>query len=164
MLSPPNPRPRRNVARAFGKSTTGPGTALLELVAGQLHPVAVGSRAGRTGMKDLSRAQLRKVAGQRFDSRKSKSADAHEPFRLQCLDDATQMFLARGEQSLDLALRQFVGCDVRTGFTQEGERAIIHDVVFAKKVFRGAEALREQSPETLSAHLAARAVKAEHWP
>src|SRR5215204_5305079 len=66
------------------------------------------------------------------------------------------------EQLLHFGLRQFVGRTIQPAFFHEGERTIVHDKMLSEKPGRGAETLREQTPQSLPTDLAARAIQAKH--
>src|SRR5437867_3382520 len=74
------------------------------------------------------------------------------------------MAVASGEQRVDFGAGKFVGRAVEAALFHERQRAVVHDKMFRKEIWRVAESLREQSPQALTADLAAGTVESRDWP
>src|SRR5437868_10195244 len=94
----------------------------------------------------------------------SEFTDTDEPFRLQDANNLPQMFVTYAKKWSTLAWRQFVRSSIASACLDKRERAIIHHQVFFEELFGRAKAFREQSPQTLTADLAPRAIESHHRP
>lgn len=73
-------------------------------------------------------------------------ADAYDPLGLENPNDVAKVFVARGEQFLALAWREFVRRTIAAVFLNKCERTIIHHDVLAEEFVGRTEPFREQSP------------------
>src|SRR3954464_13255250 len=75
-------------------------------------------------------------------------SDADKPLWFEDANGFAQMLVASRKERVALSRWKFVGGAVPAGFLEKSKRAIVHDEMVAEKFFGGAEAVREQTPET----------------
>src|SRR5205085_6545565 len=114
-------------------------------------------------MQNLADPQWR-IGGDIACAFPSEFTDTDEPFRLQDANNLPQMFVTYAKKWSALAWRQFVQSSIASACLDKRERAIIHHQVFFEELFGRAKAFREQSPQTLTADLAPRAIESHHRP
>ena len=94
----------------------------------------------------------------------SKVSDANHPFRLQNLQDAQQMGIARFKERAPFRRRQFVGRAVAAAFFAKGQRTIVRHEMFRKKFFRLPKPFSKKFPQPPPADFGTRTIEPVNEP
>src|SRR5208282_2510595 len=117
------------VSRPSGLPPAGPDPQRLQLSGRQLGPVAIGRRAGGTGMQNTAKPE-RAVCKNVGSALEGEIPNRDEPFGSEGLGGCPQVFVTGGEQRGLFGRGKFVGGAVAAAALDEDERAVVeHDML-----------------------------------